>query len=311
MTTSEPYTIQPETLNEWISTDKAFHLIHTLPADHYQCAHIPGAVQACVYEVTFMDQVYAAIRDKTVPVVVYGDSDATMAAAMAAGKLQRAGFASVHMLAGGLEAWRAQGFELEGSESVLPKDSGHPADLQNGTYTLDADESSIEWTGRNPNTKHHGILSLSEGSLAVDGGHITGKFKIDMNSIRNLNLEGDELQPVLEAHLKSDDFFFVKLFPWAKFHLKIAHPVEDPTYTLPNYQVGGDLELRGVTAPLAFPASMFQLEDGSITADAHFDFDRTRWGIIYGSSRFFKHLGMQVVYDLINVQLKVRFLPEQ
>jgi len=309
MTASEPYTIQPETLQAWISAEKSFHLIHTLPDDHYQCAHIPGAVQACVYEVAFMDQVYAAIREKTIPVVVYGDSDATEAAAMAAGKLQRAGFTSVHILAGGLEAWHAQGFELEGSDSVLPQDKGYPDDLQNSSYTLDADDSIIEWTGRNPHTRHHGILSLAEGSLTVDGGNITGKFKIDMNSIRNLNLEGDELQPVLEAHLKSDDFFFVKLFPWAWFHLKIAHAVDEPTYTQPNYQVGGDLELRGISAPLAFPASMFQLEDGSITADAHFDFDRTRWGIICGSSRFFRHLGMHVVYDLISLQLKIKFLP--
>jgi len=308
MTAAEPYTLQPETLRAWISADKSFHLIHTLPADHYQCAHIPGAVPACVYEVAFMEQVYAAIRDKTIPVVVYGDNDATMAASMAAGKLQRAGFASVHILAGGLEAWHAQGFELEGSDAVLPQDSGHPDALRNGTYTLDADESIIEWAGRNPNTQHHGVLSLSEGRLTVDGGNISGKFKVDMDSIRNLNLEGDELQPVLEAHLKSDDFFFVKLSPWAWFHLKIARPVDEPTYTLPNYQVGGDLELRGVKAPLAFPANMFQMEDGSITADAHFDFDRTQWGIIYGSSRFFKHLGMHVVYDLISVQLKLKLL---
>jgi len=309
MTASEPDTIQPETLHAWMSAEKTFHLIHTLPEDHYQRAHIPGALQACVYEVAFMDYVYAAIRDKTIPVVVYGDSDATKAAEMAAGKLQRAGFDSVHILVGGLEAWHAQGFELEGSDAVLPHDRGYPAALQNGTYTLDADESIIEWAGRNPNTKHHGILSLAEGGLTVDGGDISGNFKIDMNSIRNLNLEGDELQPVLEAHLKSDDFFFVKLFPWAWFHLKIAHPIDDPTYTLPNYQVGGDLELRGVTAPLAFPTNMSQLEDGSITADAHFDFDRTQWGIIYGSSRFFKHLGMHVVYDLISVQLKLHLIP--
>jgi len=181
MTTSEPDAIQPETLHAWISAEKAHHLIHTLPADHYQRVHIPGALQACVYEVAFMDHVNAAIQDKTVPVVVYGDSDATMAAAMAAGKLQRAGFASVRILAGGLEAWHAQGFELEGSESDLPQDRGYPDALQDGAYTLDADESVIEWSGRNPNTKHHGVLSLSKGSLTVADGNISGKFKIDMN----------------------------------------------------------------------------------------------------------------------------------
>jgi len=32
-------------------------------------------------------------------------------------------------------------------------------------------------------------------------------------AIFQINLEGDELQPVLEAHLRSDDFFFTKMFP--------------------------------------------------------------------------------------------------
>jgi len=181
--------------------------------------------------------------------------------------------------------------------------------VQNGPYTLDLDASIIEWTGRNPNTRHFGTLSLSAGSLTVSDDDISGNFKIDMNTIQNISLQGDELQPVLEDHLKSDDFFFVKLFPWARFNLKVAQPVENATYTLPNYQIGGNLELRGITAPLAFSANLFQLEDDSIVADAHFDFDRTRWGIIYGSSRFFKHLGMHVIYDLISVQLKLRLVP--
>jgi hypothetical protein len=34
---------------------------------------------------------------------------------------------------------------------------------------------------------------------------------------------------------------------------------------------------------------------------AHFDFDRTRWNVIYGSSRFFEHLGMHLVFDLISI----------
>jgi polyisoprenoid-binding protein YceI len=309
MTATATYTIKPETLQEWMSAGKAFHLIHTLPGDHYAHARIPGAAHACVYEVTFMDQVYAVTRDKEAPVVVYGDNADTMAATVAAEKLQRAGFVSVHVLTGGLQQWQAQGFDLEGSDADPPEDRGAPAPLTDGTYTLDLESSVIEWTGRNPNTQHHGTLSLSEGRLSVAGATISGDFKIDMHTIRNVNLEGDELQPVLEAHLKSDDFFFVKLFPWARFHLKIAHPADEPTYTLPNYQIGGDLELRGVTAPLAFAANMLQMEDGSITADAHFDFDRTRWGIIYGSSRFFKHLGMHVVYDMISVQLKIKLVP--
>ena len=43
------------------------------------------------------------------------------------------------------------------------------------------------------------------------------------------------------------------------------------------------------------------------TAEAHFDIDRTRWKVIYGSSRFFKHLGMHLVFDLISIQCRIVF----
>jgi len=38
-----------------------------------------------------------------------------------------------------------------------------------------------------------------------------------MNSIENINLGSDELQPVVVSHLKSEDLFLVKAFPTAKF----------------------------------------------------------------------------------------------
>ncbi len=309
MTTTEITTISPETLHAWMDSGKAFHLIHTLPHDHFQCARIPGAANACVYEVAFMEQVYAITREKAEPVVVYGDSAATMAGPVAAEKLVREGFTNVCILEGGLQRWQTEGFELEGRDASPPEDPGTSPALQAGAYTLDLESSVIEWAGRNPNSTHVGTVRLLEGGLVVADGSLSGEFKIDMHSIENINLQGDELQPVLEAHLKSDDFFFVKLFPRARYHLKSARPVVNAVTTLPNYQVDGDLELRGVSAPLGFAAHLLPDEDGGILAEAHFDFDRTKWGIIYGSSRFFSHLGIHVIYDLISVQLRLRLVP--
>ena len=57
---------------------------------------------------------------------------------------------------------------------------------------------------------------------------MTGAVEIDMDSIENINLEGDELQPVLVSHLKSDDFFLVKAFPKAKFTINRGHLAEEP-----------------------------------------------------------------------------------
>ena len=67
----------------------------------------------------------------------------------------------------------------------------------------------------------------------------------------------------------------------------------------------GSLSLRGATKDLDFPATIAIWEDGSLGFEAHFDLDRTRWNIIYGSSRFFEHLGMHTVFDQISIELRL------
>lgn len=56
---------------------------------------------------------------------------------------------------------------------------------------------------------------------------------------------------------------------------------------------------------MTFPATVTPLTDEMIGIEAHFDIDRTKWDIIYGSSRFFDHLGMHLVFDLTNIQLRM------
>jgi hypothetical protein len=40
-------------------------------------------------------------------------------------------------------------------------------------------------------------------------------------------------------------------------------------------------------------------------AEAHFDINRTKWNIIFGLTRFFEHLGMHLVFDLISIQVRI------
>jgi hypothetical protein len=65
------------------------------------------------------------------------------------------------------------------------------------------------------------------------------------------------------------------------------------------------LKLRGVSADLEFDATVALGEDGSLVMEAHFDIDRTRWNVIYGSTRFFEHLGMHKVFDLLSFQIRI------
>ena len=297
--------LTPGELHRWMEEKKAMVLIHTLGADHYQRVHLPTSKNACVFEVTFIDQIKAITDDKAAEIVLYGSSDRSMDAQVASQKLYQEGYRRIHVLAGGLDGWRAAGYPLEGEAASTPDDPQTMLSIEEGTYPVDTGLSTIQWTGRNPNTTHFGNIEIAEGQLDVVGGKISGTVTIDMNSITNINLDGDELQPVLIDHLKSDDFFLTRLFPSATFRIMDGAPAREPYLTSPNYRFKGLLELRGVNAELEFAATITASADQGLVAEAHFDIDRTQWNIIYGSTRFFEHLGMHVVFDLISVQVRI------
>ena len=280
-------------------------LIDLLSPEHFAGRHIPGAQNACVFQVSFLDDLAVVVPDKQIPIVVYGASIRSRDAAMALEKLDRAGYEHVSFLKGGLEAWRGAGYDLEGEAPDQQDDPQTTVMLPDGQYTVDSEASQLEWAGRNPNTRHIGTVDIAKGVIDIKDGTITGTVEIDMNTIHNINLEGDELQPVLEAHLRSDDFFFTKMFPKAVFTLKETKRIEPGWLTAPNYHVNGELKLRGVSADLEFDATVAFTQDGSIVLEAHFDIDRTRWNVIYGSTRFFEHLGMHKVFDLLSFQIRM------
>ena len=297
--------LSPQTLRQWETGGKPFILIDTLPADHYQAIHLPGARQACVFEVTFLDQIAAITSDRQACIVLYGAGENTMDGAVAAEKLQREGYDSLYVLRGGMAGWQAAGFPVEGASVDDPPPPQTLLDLSDGTFRVDTQASTIEWAGNNPHTRHDGSVRLERGEFQVKSGMITGTLVVDMSTIENRSLAGDELQPVLIAHLKSDDFFFTRRFPEAIFTIKSSILKDTPYVTAPNVDIVGELNLRGATAAVAFTATAFRADDGLLIAKARFDIDRTRWGIIYGSTRFFEHLGMHMVFDLVHFEVKI------
>ncbi len=82
--------ISPDQLFTWLETHKEFYLIDTLPKEHYQKRHIPKAKNACVFEVSFMEQIAGIAADKNAEIVLYGSSIRSMDALTAAEKLERA-----------------------------------------------------------------------------------------------------------------------------------------------------------------------------------------------------------------------------
>ncbi|MCW1925294.1 YceI family protein [Luteolibacter arcticus] len=295
--------LTPATLVELLKGIRPPMLIDVRLDEDYKCCRIPGAANNCVFEVAFTDRMPAVAPDLTAPVCLYGADETSIESHMAAEKLLRLGYTAVHELDGGIKAWREAGMPVEESPAA-PK----PA-LYDGRYRIDLGESRIQWIGRNLLNHHRGRIALKSGELIIAHGRLTGgSFVIDMTNINCDDLAGDALHDVLIHHLCDHDFFDTELYPEARFEITHAEPVEDATPGAPNLHVSGTLTLKDVTAPLDFLASAGITPEGKPAAQATLAFDRTLWNVLYGSGKWFHHLGGHLVNDLIELQLRI--IPE-
>ena len=297
-----------EELKTWIREQRKFVLIDTSIPEEFEAEHIPGAQNACVFDVTFMDRVRAVTEpsptgsgSNRLPVVVYGTSARSLASATAAEKLTAAGFDAVCDYRGGLKEWREAGEPTEGTHVRPPV----PA-VQDRVYAVDPGESRVKWTGRSLTSEHSGTLNVSRGEIAIQDGSVSrGEITLDMTSIQNTDIEDSSMQALLTNHLKSDDFFDVIHFPEARLLITSAETLPDAPESSPNYRIHGELTLKGETREIDFPAQIGLSTEGAIIARADFDIDRTHWNVIYGSGKFYEKLGKHLVSDLISLDIKI------
>ncbi len=297
--------LSPEALHEWLREGKPIALIDVMVDEHFKAVHLSGAVNVCVYEIVFLENMAKLIPDRDRVIVVYGAGDRSLEALNAAEKLVNAGYRTVGMLQGGLNRWKALGYAVEGEDSAVLERAEPAVPFEDARYVVDTEQSVINWFGRNRTTTHGGTLRFSTGEFSFDNGELTGVFEVDMTSIKDIDLEGDPLQPQLIAHLKSVDFFYVDMFPRASFTITSAKRIDAVPSSLPNFSMQGVFNLRGVRKEIEFHATASPLQDGEVRIEAHFDIYRTRWGVLYGSSRFFEHLGYHLVYHPISLQLRL------
>lgn len=289
-------------LYQWITEGHDFILIDTLPPEHYESRHIAGARNACVYEIDFLETVRSIVRETDTDIVLYDSSDRSQAAACAVEKLSAIGYQNVYALSGGIEEWEGTGYPVN---VVGPELEEEPI-LSDGSHQINCAASRFEWTGRSIFKKHFGTITISGGELVVNNGEVTsGYISLDMNGIRNIDLENRDENSLLIRHLKSDDFFDVKRYPTARFDLVECGDLVGATPGSPNYFVKGQLTIKGVTKEVSVPAIIVPGEQGSIRAQAWFDIDRTEWGVSYGSGKLFEKLGIHLVNDTISLELNI------
>ncbi|MCB9233881.1 MAG: YceI family protein [Bacteroidia bacterium] len=178
-------------------------------------------------------------------------------------------------------------FACGGNKSVDANDAQEVADAKGTTYQVDLAGSTIEWTGKKVAYGHSGTIQMTSGEVMAENGQISGgKFVIDMNTIKNTDIEDAEKNGKLVGHLSGADFFDVAQNPTSSFEIT---KVENGT-------VSGNLTIKGVTKNISFPAQV-TLGENDMTASAEFSINRTDWNIQYSSGSFFKDLAADAIID--------------
>lgn len=292
-------TLSCKELYQWITEERDFIIIDTLPPEFFQSRHLSGAHNACVFEISFIDQIREIVKDVNACIVLYDSSNRSRGAESAAEKLSAANYSQLYVLSGGIEEWEGSGYPVN---IVGPEIEEEPF-LPDGIHAIDCTESRLEWAGRNLFKKHFGTISISGGEITVkDGGVANGSITLDMRTLKNCDLQDQEENSLLIRHLKSDDFFHVEHFPTANFQLLECGVMVGATPGSPNYFIKGKLSLKDVTKEISIPAIIVPGENGSIRAQACFDIDRTEWNVCYGSGKLFEKLGMHLVNDTISLE---------
>lgn len=177
---------------------------------------------------------------------------------------------------------------------------------QPGSYTVIAEESSVEWSASKPlidGYTHQGTIAVEGGTITIGEETASGAFTLDMTQLEVTSLGGGKAgqESQLEGHLKNSDFFNVGEYPTASFEITSV----TRTQTEGTYMVTGNLTIKDTTESVTFPALIYE-KDGKLYATApDFSIDRTDWGITFGSSNFFDGLAENAIGDEVTLTLNL------
>lgn len=163
------------------------------------------------------------------------------------------------------------------------------------SFTIDKNESNLEWIGTKTTGRHHGTFDFKSGSVEVKNDKVVGgEFVFDITSLTVLDEDlPEDKKGKLRGHLLSGDFFKAEDFPTATFVItdvkatnKTIQEETDPKQkeinkykvSNPTHTVTGNLKLRDSTKSVSFPAKV-EVTDGKVTTVAKFNINRKDWGM--------------------------------
>jgi polyisoprenoid-binding protein YceI len=163
-------------------------------------------------------------------------------------------------------------------------------------YDVNTETSTVAWVGKKINKQHNGTVGLKEGYFSlVDGKFASGEFIIDMDVMTDESHPDPNQPGRLIGHLKSDDFFSVEKFPYAKLLIK-----ESTQFEKGKAKVVADLTIKGKTHPIEF-----EVERLGAKFTSNMKFDRSLYDVRYGSGKFFEDLGDRAIDDMVQIDVTI------
>lgn len=151
---------------------------------------------------------------------------------------------------------------------------------------IDLGKSKLFWQGTKVTGRHWGDIKFKSGNVTTKDGALAGaEFVVDMNSFNATDLSGEWAEK-FNGHIKGADFFEVEKYPTATLKVKKVE----------GFTVTADLTIKGVTQEVKFlVAKNGNKYTGTLT------FDRTKFGIKYGSKSFFKSIGDKAIDNEVSL----------
>lgn len=151
---------------------------------------------------------------------------------------------------------------------------------------IDLAKSKLFWQGTKVTGRHFGTINFKKGSVSTKDNALSGaEFVVDMNSFSATDLSGEWAEK-FNGHMKGEDFFETKKYPTASLKVKKVE----------GFTVTADLTIKGVTNEVSFlVAKNGKSYIGSL------NFDRTKFGIKYGSKSFFKSIGDKAIHNEVSL----------
>lgn len=164
-------------------------------------------------------------------------------------------------------------------------------------------DGTVYWTATKVGGQHSGTINMQRGVFSVENGNISsGKFGIDMASIKVTDDTPADKKADLVGHLSSADFFDVATHPTGVFEIVSVSPVAGNEEVTHN--ITGNLTLKGITKSITFPANVVIAGDKLMAVTPKFTINRLEWDIKYNAG-ILGTAADKIIHDDISLNIQL------